>query len=91
MAASHRSTIAALALLCALALAIFADLLFGGGPRVLGHSASDLFLQYFAWRDFGFRELAKGNLALWNPHIFSGAPYLGGMQGAQLYPPNWIF
>ncbi|PYK66757.1 MAG: hypothetical protein DME45_11800 [Verrucomicrobia bacterium] len=91
MAASHRPTIAALALLCALALAIFADLLFGGGPRVLGHSGSDLFLQYFAWRDFGFRELAKGNLALWNPHIFSGAPYLGGMQGAQLYPPNWIF
>ena len=91
MAASHRSTIAALALLFTLALAIFADLLFGGGPRVLGHPASDLFLQYYAWRDFGFRELAKGNLALWNPHIFSGAPYLGGMQGAQLYPPNWIF
>ncbi len=89
--AIHRSTIIALALLFALALAIFADLLFGGGPRVLGHSASDLFLQYYAWRDFGFRELAKGNLALWNPHIFSGAPYLGGMQGAQLYPPNWIF
>jgi hypothetical protein len=91
MAASHRFTFAALALLFALALAIFADLLFGGGPRVLGHSASDLFLQYYAWRDFGFRELAKGNLALWNPHIFSGAPYLGGMQGAQLYPPNWVF
>ena len=91
MPASHRSTIAALAFLFALALAIFIDLLFGGGPRVLGHSASDLFLQYYAWRDFGFRELAKGNLALWNPDIFSGAPYLGGMQGAQLYPPNWIF
>jgi Bacterial membrane protein YfhO len=91
MAASYRSTIVALALLFALALGIFADLLFGGGSRVLGHPASDLFLQYYAWRDFGFRELAKGNLALWNPHIFSGAPYLGGMQGAQLYPPNWIF
>jgi Bacterial membrane protein YfhO len=91
MAASYRSTIVALALLFALGLGIFADLLFGSGSRVLGHSASDLFLQYYAWRDFGFRELARGNLALWNPHIFSGAPYLGGMQGAQLYPPNWIF
>ncbi len=91
MSASYRSTIAALALLFALALGIFADILFSGGSRVLGHSASDLFLQYYAWRDFGFRELAKGNLALWNPHIFSGAPYLGGMQGAQLYPPNCIF
>src|SRR5438105_4415902 len=91
MAASHRFTIAALTILFALALGVFADLLFGGGSRVLGHAASDLFLQYYAWRDFGFRELAKGNLALWNPHIFSGAPYLGGMQGAQLYPPDWIF
>src|SRR5438309_7038748 len=91
MAASHRSTIAALALLFTLALAIFADLLFGGGPRVLGHPASDLFLQYYAWREFGFRELAKGNLALWNPHIFAGTPFFGGMQSALLYPPNWLF
>ncbi|MEY2538721.1 MAG: hypothetical protein QOG67_2461 [Verrucomicrobiota bacterium] len=87
----HRSTIAALLLLLVLALAMFADLLFAGGTRVPGHPGSDLFLQYFSWRDFGFRELAKGNLALWNPHIFSGAPYFGGMQGAQLYPPNWLF
>lgn len=91
MAANHRSTVITLALLFALAFAIFTDLLFSGGTRVLGHSASDLFLQYYAWRDFGFHELAKGNLALWNPHIFCGAPYLGGMQSAQLYPPNWIF
>src|ERR1043165_1364769 len=86
-----RSTLIAIFLLLIGTLAMFADVLFAGGRRVLGHPASDLFLQYYAWRDFGFRELAKGNLALWNPHIFSGAPYLGGMQGAQLYPPNWIF
>jgi hypothetical protein len=87
----RRSTIIALILLLALALAMFADVLVAGGTRVLGHPGGDLFLQYYAWRDFGFRELAKGNLALWNPHIFSGAPYFGGVQGAQLYPPNWIF
>ena len=78
---SRRSTIISLILLLALALAVFGDLLFVGGKRVLGHPGSDMFLQYFAWREFGFRELAKGNLALWNPHIFSGAPYFGGMQG----------
>ena len=88
---SRRSTIFSLILLLALALAMFADLLFAGGTRVLGYPGSDMFLQYFAWREFGFRELAKGNLALWNPHIFSGAPYFGGMQGALLYPPNWLF
>jgi hypothetical protein len=88
---SHRSTIVSIALLLMVALAMFVDVLFAGGTRVIGHPAGDLFLQYFAWREFGFRELAKGNLALWNPHIFSGAPYFGGMQGALLYPPNWLF
>jgi len=88
---NRRSTIISLILLLAVALTMFGDLLFAGGTRVLGHPGSDMFLQYFAWRDFGFRELAKGNLALWNPHIFSGAPYFGGMQGALLYPPNWLF
>jgi hypothetical protein len=87
----HRSTIFSLILLLTMALAMFGDLLFAGGTRVLGHPGGDMFLQYFAWREFGFRELAKGNLALWNPHIFSGAPYFGGMQGALLYPPNWLF
>jgi hypothetical protein len=88
---SRRSTIVSLILLLAMALAMFGDLLFADGTRVLGHPGSDMFLQYFAWREFGFRELAKGNLALWNPHIFSGAPYFGGMQGALLYPPNLLF
>jgi len=81
----------ALFLLLIIALAMFSDLLFTGGTRVLGSSGSDLSLQYFSWRTFGFSELAKGNLAFWNPHIFSGSPYFGGMQGAQLYPPNWLF
>src|SRR5436305_5336854 len=91
MMSGRRSTIICLALLLAMTVAMFADLLFSGGTLVPGHPASDLSLQYFAWRKFGFDELAKGNLALWNPHIFSGAPYFGGMQGAQLYPPNWLF
>ena len=89
--ANRRSTIFSLILLLAVALAMFGDLLFAGPTRVLGHPGSDMFLQYFAWREFGFRELANGNFALWNPHIFSGAPYFGGMQGALLYPPNWLF
>src|SRR5437879_5273212 len=87
----RHGTIISLGLLLVLALAMFSDLLFAGGSRVPGHPASDMPLQYFAWRQFAFQELAKGNLALWNPHIFSGAPYFGGMQGAQLYPPNCLF
>ena len=88
---ARRPTIFALIVLLFIDVAMFAEILLSRGTRVLGHPGSDLFLQYFSWREFGFRELARGNLALWNPHIFSGAPYFGGMQGAQLYPPNWLF
>ena len=77
-----------LALLC---LAMFADSLVAPGQWVLGRADTDLPYHFLPWRDFGFRELAKGNLALWNPHIFAGAPFFGGMQSALLYPPNWLF
>ena len=88
---TRRGELISLALLLALALAMFGDVLFATGTRVVGFQISDLYLQFLSWRDFGFRELAKGNLALWNPHIFSGAPYFGAMQAALLYPPNWLF
>jgi hypothetical protein len=76
--------------LALLIVAMFGDLLIAPGSQVLGIEGGDLSDQFLPWRDFGFSELAKGNLALWNPHIFSGAPYFGGMQSALLYPLNWI-
>src|SRR5437588_3336683 len=77
--------------LLVLTLGMFGDLLFVGGTRVVGYQITDLYLQFLPWREFGFRELATGNLALWNPYIFGGAPYFGAMQAALLYPPNWLF
>src|SRR5438552_16514701 len=88
---NNGSTLISLAGLLGLTLAMFSDVLFAGGVRLLGSQATDLSLQFLSWREFGFRELAKGNLALWNPHIFSGAPYFGGMLGALLYPLNCLF
>ena len=43
------------------------------------------------WRGFGFGEIARGNLPLWNPHIYSGAPFLAGFQSALLYPLNVLY
>jgi hypothetical protein len=77
--------------LAALTLAMFHDVLFATGTRVPGTAHGDLAMQFLPWRDFGFGELAKGNLALWNPHIYAGAPFFGGMQSALLYPPNWLY
>jgi len=87
----RRAELISIVLLLVLTLAMFADVLFAGGTRVVGHPTTDPYLQFLPWRDFGFRELAKGNLALWNPYIFGGAPYFGAMQAALLYPPNCLF
>ena len=76
--------------LALLMLAMFGDTLIPGA-RVLGDPPSDMLTHSLPWRAFGFGELAKGNLALWNPHVFAGAPYFGGLQSALLYPPNLLF
>src|SRR5436305_3632771 len=77
--------------LAALTLAMFGDVLFARGDRVLSSEGLDLAKQFVHWRTFGFNELRHGHLALWNPHIFSGAPFFGGFQSALLYPPNVLF
>jgi hypothetical protein len=79
-----------LGLLALLVAAMFADVLLPGA-RMLGDARGDMPYHSLPWRAFGFGELAKGNLALWNPYVFGGGPYFGGMQSALLYPPNWLF
>lgn len=77
--------------LALLTLAMFFDTLIAPGSRVIGTPRDDLVLHFLWWREFGFAELSQGNLALWNPHIFSGAPFFGNTQSALLYPLNWLF
>ena len=81
----------ALVVLLAVTAGMFGDVLLDGGSRVLSHPRTDLRTQFVYWRDFGFGELRQGNLALWNPHIFSGAPFFGGFQSALLYPLNGVY
>lgn len=38
----------------------------------------------------GARELAAGRLALWNPYVFAGAPFLGNAQTALMWPLTWL-
>ncbi len=79
------------AALLLLVVAMFCDVLFFPGDVVLSNQGTDLSMQFLQWRHFGFNELAHGNLALWNPCIFGGAPYFAGFQSALLYPFNWVF
>ena len=57
--------------------------------RVLaGIDALTYFTPYWAFR---MAEMRAGRIPLWNPYIFTGAPFLANIQSAVLYPPNWLF
>lgn len=74
-----------------LTLIVFGAVLFArDAALVVAAPGTDLSLQFIAWREFGFTQLARGNLPLWNPHIYGGTPYFAGFQSALLYPPNWL-
>ncbi len=77
------------AIFALLTLLIFNDALFDP-TKIIADKNTDLALQFLPWRKFGFDLLRHGHLALWNPHIFGGAPYFAGFQSALLYPPNWL-
>jgi hypothetical protein len=77
--------------LAALVLLLFADLLFASDIHMPSHSQGDTARYLVYSRLFGYAELRTGNLALWNPHTFSGAPFVGVFQTAMLYPPNLLY
>jgi hypothetical protein len=76
--------------LLGLTMAMFADVLFIHGDRVLSGEGEDTYTYFLYQRQFGFEQLRAGHFPLWNPHIYSGAPFFGAFQSAMLYPPNWI-
>lgn len=78
-------------LLVCLAVVLFADVLFLPGDKVASADYGDINHYFSTARGFGFREIRQGNLPLWDPHIFSGTPFLATFQSALLYPPNLIY
>ncbi len=52
---------------------------------------SDLVLQNLVWKTFLRETLAQGELPLWNPDIFTGAPFLAAGQHSALYPLSLVF
>jgi branched-subunit amino acid transport protein len=80
-----------LCLLAASALVMLGKVLFVSPHEVLSNGRMDLATEYVHWRYFGFHELKSGNLALWNPHCYCGAPFFGSFQSALLYPLNFLY
>ena len=79
------------AALSVMTVAMFANVLPGSGDRILSSLGTDLSGEFIYWRKFGFDELRAGHIALWNPHVFGGVPFMGGFQAALFYPFNWIY
>ncbi len=52
---------------------------------------SDLILQNYVWRQFIRESLVAGEIPLWNPHLFAGAPFLANGQSAAYYPFSFFF
>lgn len=52
---------------------------------------ADLILENYAWKRFILESLHAGEIPLWNPYLFAGAPFLANGQASTLYPFSAIF
>jgi hypothetical protein len=50
----------------------------------------DVFTYFYPYWEFRSAALRSGQIPLWNPYIFMGAPFLANSQAGVLYPPNWL-
>lgn len=85
--AHRRADLAALLLITLAALAFFAPVWAGGGW--LPYGGGDLVS--FLWPTYSFAARSlPGELPLWNPHQYGGAPFWADNQSGVLYPPNLL-
>jgi hypothetical protein len=49
----------------------------------------DTFLYFYPYWQAAADALRAGQLPLWNPHLFMGAPFLANSQAGVFYPLNW--
>ena len=63
-----------------------------GAPDVPhNHLLSDMVLQNYQWKSFIRQQLSAGEIPLWNPHQFSGIPFLAAGQQSALYPLSIVY
>ena len=76
------------ALLAAMFAAFFGRTISGAvyQPADGGDLVSFLFPIY----RFAARTISQGQLPLWNPHLYGGAPFITDIQAGFLYPPNLL-
>ena len=50
----------------------------------------DMAYQVLPWYQFQADAWHRGELPLWDPHVWGGQPLVGQMQPGAVYPPNWL-
>ena len=83
----RRGDLLAMAVLIALPVIVF------GIPALLGHAVlpGDDLTQNFPLRVLAGRQIRGGQLPLYNPYIWGGAPLLAGWNAAAAYPLTFLF
>jgi hypothetical protein len=82
----NRKDYLALLALLALVLAFFWKLAFTN----LIIARGDIFYYFYPYRDFAAQAVREGRVALWNPYLFMGAPFMANSQAGFFYPFNWL-
>jgi hypothetical protein len=77
-----------LALLTLVIVAFFWPLVFAG--YWIPHGGGDLVSFLWPMYRFSARSLWSGEIPLWNPHLYSGAPYVADNQSGVFYPINLL-
>jgi hypothetical protein len=82
-----RGDVLAVAVLVALPVLVF------GVPALAGHPVfpGDDLTQNFPLRVLAGRQIRSGQLPLFDPYIWSGAPLLGGWNAGAVYPLTFLF
>jgi len=55
------------------------------------YAGGDLFTRYYPWKTFLGESVRSGAVPLWNPHIFSGMPFIADAQKGAFYPPGVLY
>jgi len=82
---TRRQDALALAALALLVLLLHAELVLANTSL----ADFDLMGYFYPYWQMRHEALRAGVLPLWNPHLFTGAPFLGNIQTAVFYPLNW--
>ncbi len=62
-----------------------------GAPAPHNELLDDLVLQNYQWKSFIRTSLEDGEVPLWNPHQFSGIPFLAAGQQSAFYPLSALY